>query len=207
MVSGAFSHPVAILAAPGVGGVSVGQLAILVAAVVGLTILMRSTARRVRASKQVSATPPKERYVEYQEASRAVRNMGQVMLELDQLSREVHGRLDTKLVRLETIIRDADERIERLSRLAKAGEDRPSPEITVDEEASQVPGTPGGGAQDRRHTRIFELADSGLTTLEVAKQVGQTPGEIELILSLRGARHATDGGVSPLDAVSTGTPS
>lgn len=206
MVSGAFIHPVAILAAPGVGAVSVGQLVILVAAVVGLTILMRATARRVRASKQVSATPPKERYAEYQEASRAVRSVGQVMLELDQLSREVHGRLDTKLVRLETVIRDADERIERLSRLTEVGEARPRLEITLDEESPQAPENPGGGTRDSRHGRIFELADGGLTTVEVAREVGQTPGEIELILSLRGAREATDGGVSPLDAVSTGTP-
>jgi hypothetical protein len=65
---------------------------------------------------------------------------------------------------------------------------------------------PGDGTRNSRHGRIFELADGGLTTVEVAREVGQTPGEIELILSLRGARQATDGGVSPLDAAATGRP-
>ena len=40
-----------------------------------------------------------------------------------------------------------------------------------------------------RYSRIYELADQGLPIVEIARQVGQTTGEVELILNLRKTRN------------------
>ncbi len=39
-----------------------------------------------------------------------------------------------------------------------------------------------------RYSRIYQLADQGLPIVEIARQVGQTTGEVELILNLRKSR-------------------
>jgi hypothetical protein len=36
-----------------------------------------------------------------------------------------------------------------------------------------------------RHQRIYELADRGLTAVQIAQELQARPGEVELILNLR----------------------
>ena len=103
------------------------------------------------------------------------------MLELDELSRQIHGRLDLKLARLEALIRDADARIERLTTSNRTGEARSTFEVTVGAEVDQVP-TPG---DTERHAEIHRLADRGLSAIEIAESVGKAPGVVELVLALR----------------------
>ncbi len=121
------------------------------------------------------------------------------MLELDQLSRQVHGRLDTKLVRLDTLIRDADQRIEKLSRLEGASGGGAVLELTLDEEVPPDPGAAATHVDDGQHGSIYELADDGLSPVDIARRVGRPTGEVELILSLRDA-HA--GSAAPPDPLS-----
>jgi hypothetical protein len=47
-----------------------------------------------------------------------------------------------------------------------------------------LPPDPG----ELRYGRIYQLADQGLPIVEIARQVGQTTGEVELILNLRKSR-------------------
>jgi hypothetical protein len=46
-----------------------------------------------------------------------------LLAELDQLTRKMQGSLDTSVARLENIIRDADARIDELTRLVRAAQD------------------------------------------------------------------------------------
>jgi hypothetical protein len=39
-----------------------------------------------------------------------------------------------------------------------------------------------------KYNPIYELADKGKTPREIAQQLGTTPGEVELILNLRGSQ-------------------
>lgn len=186
--------PQTLLAAPAAadgGGFSTGQLTILVVAAMGLTLVMLSTRRRIRLSHAASAQTASERIAAVAARNRTARDMEAVMLELDELSRGIHGRLDTKLVRLEALIRDADQRIERL---AAANAAPPAPdridvvvgdESTPDNEARQA-----ANDEPRRepHELIHEMADRGASVIDIARKAGRTPGEVELVLALRKTR-------------------
>lgn len=168
--------------------ISVPQIVMLVLAVAGLTIVMLSTRRRVRKSHRQSPTSTRERFSQLQAQRETTRDLEQVMLELDQLSRQIHGRIDTKLARLEALMRDADGRIERLSELIRAAKGESTLEITPgSEDPHAVPPTPSD-VEDERHEAIYRLADSGQSTAQIAKEVDKTTGEIELILALRRVR-------------------
>ena len=189
---------VPFLAAGASGGFSAGQLATVIIAIMGLTLVLLSTQRRVRQSRQ-NPTKPDRTLVEDAAARRATaRDLEAVMLELDQLSREIHGRLNTKLVRLEALIRDADRRIEMLSRFGQAATAPSGVDVTVDDDAADVQAevakprasspSPASGARLDRHELIYRLADRGTPNVEIAREVGKTTGEVELVLALRKTR-------------------
>lgn len=173
-------------------GMSTTQAVLLALAVVGLTIVMLSTRRRIAQSRQPSGSSVRRRYEQYQERNRAGRDLETVMAELDQLARQVHGRLDTRFAKLEMVIRDADERIENLSRLVRAAEGSPTLDLTLEEAVPDPPPPDDKDIDDKRHAPIYRLADSGLTAAEIAGEVDRTTGEIELILALRRTRRQAD---------------
>ncbi len=101
------------------------------------------------------------------------RDLESLMVELQELSRKIGAEIDTRFAKLEAAMRDADRRIASLNRLTrKSGQTPPPPEDP--EEA------------DLRHQIVYELADAGMKAIEIAKELGKTPGEVELILNLRG---------------------
>jgi len=97
-----------------------------------------------------------------------------LVVELEELARKINAQIDTRFAKLEAVIRDADRRIAVLERLTRQAE-----------QASRSPReqAPPDNAQ---HEVVYKLADDGKTPIEIARQLGRTPGEIELILNLRG---------------------
>lgn len=179
------------------------QLLIIGMAVLGFLLIMQATRRNWRRSQGRTAPPVRERYQELQRSASASRDLEQVMVELDQLARQIHGKLDTRFAKLEAVIRDADERIDRLSRLVRESHGRQTLDITVDD-GPVVPSCPPAAesivpaadedtftsrGQQQRAT-IYRLADDGLDSVAIAQQTGRTTGEVELILSLRKACNA-----------------
>jgi hypothetical protein len=122
------------------------------------------------------------------------------MVELDQLARQVHGKLDTRFAKLEAVIRDADERIDQLARLLRESSGKGTLDVTIDDEPFEAPRPESASAAglvtpekpltprgERNRQVIFDLADDGVEPVEIAQRVGRTTGEVELILSLRKA--------------------
>lgn len=179
--------PPAVLSSSPFGSISLSQIILLFLAVCGLTLVMLSTRRRLRESKALGGGSVRKRYAEFDESRAARKDLDQVMMELDQLSREIHGRLDTKLARLEAVLRDADGRIEVLSRLV--GEAR---RVTGGSPVEPVPDDPPSGhsdaGDDARYGSVYRLADQGISAVDIAREMGKRAGEVELILSLRRAR-------------------
>ncbi len=78
------------------------------------------------------------------------------------------------------------------ARTDKAG----NPDAPASKANEPAPAKPATGAKgqasadggDVRYTRVYQLADQGLPLVEIARQTGQTTGEIELILNLRKSR-------------------
>lgn len=177
-----------MLADGNLGGMSTAQLAMLGAAVIGLTIVMRSTFRRVT---NVAAQPrqtARTMHAKIERENKLRRDAEQVMIELDQLARQVHGRLDTRFAKLEAVIRDADERIDRLSRLVRKVDGGPGVDVTLDDDDAAVVPSADAKNSGERYDAVYRLADGGLTAIDIAREVGTTTGEVELILSLRKTR-------------------
>ena len=164
------------------------QIIMLALAVGGLTVLMISTYRRTRERRFQPRLSARERYAEREKEAKATRDVEQVMLELDQLARQIHGRIDTRYAKLEAVIRDADERIDKLSRLVRGAKGDTTIDVTLDAEDPREPATSPNGDAESRHAAVYKLADGGLSAAEIGQEVGKTTGEIELILALRKAR-------------------
>lgn len=93
--------------------------------------------------------------------------------ELQDLSRKISAEIDTRFAKLEASLRDADRRIAVLNRLSR------------DPDAVADPTAIDSTEIDARYGIVYELADAGFSCVEIAKDLGKTPGEIELILNLR----------------------
>ena len=100
-------------------GISLSQIVMFAVAIIGLTILMRSTFARARSSARKPLESVKERYNNLSSQREARDDVQHVMIELDRLARQIHGRIDTKFAKLEAVIRHADARIDELSRLLR----------------------------------------------------------------------------------------
>jgi len=116
------------------------------------------------------------------------RDLESLIAELEQLSRKISAEIDTRFAKLEAAMHDADRRIAALHRLAQ-------------HQTGQVGQTPppreAGPVSDRpedRYTLIYELADVGFSPVEIARDLGRTPGEVELILNLRNKGQAKASG-------------
>ena len=161
---------------------SVSQAVMLAAAVIGLLLVGASTLRRRRNSRFRGSGSRRS------EAA-TVQNVEEVMARLDDLARRIHARLDMKLATLEHLIRDADERIDKLTR--SFGDDRSQLDVTLASEDPHVEkALDAPRALDPVQTSVYRLADSGLESLRIAQEVGRTPGEVDLMLALRRTRQA-----------------
>lgn len=188
------------LAASTARGIGTGQVATIIIAIIGLTVVMLSTRRRARRSQ---GGPAHQGHPELEDAAlrrETTRDLEEVMLELDELSREIHGRLNTKLLRLESLIRDADRRIKELSRFGEPAPSRAGLDLTVDDVAPGAPAViaetkprasvppAAAGARPDHQEQIYRLADRGTPHVDIAREVGRTIGEVELVLALRKTR-------------------
>lgn len=115
------------------------------------------------------------------------RQVEELLVELDDLARSIHARLDERLARLESLLRESDRRILELSRLSSGSDDRRAMDVTLQEIdpreslATEIDAS--------RFADVYRLADQDLSPLEIARRTGRPTGEVELILSLRRSRH------------------
>ncbi len=172
----------AALAADSGAVISDSQLALL-ALVIGATVLvMISTRRRMRAAQNTPRTYAREHLTRLREEKAVMGNVESVMLQLDELAREITGKIDTRFAKLEKSIRDADARIDKLGRLVRAADGNPGLDVILDDKA---PAPESASRADDRYGPIREMHASGLSLIEIAQQTGQTTGEVELILALQ----------------------
>jgi hypothetical protein len=165
------------------------QVLILTLAVLGITLIMMSTIRRARKASVRQGSYVQELRKTAQE-DRICRDAGQIMVQLDEWARQIHGQLDLRIARLEALIADADGRIDELARLIRRSEGQATIDVTLQEEHPSPQPT---SSAEQVHATVYRLADGGLSAIDIATQVGKTTGEVELILALRKARR----GASP----------
>jgi hypothetical protein len=149
------------------------RLVPLAVAAIATFFLMSSLRRMQRKQAERAQNPPPIVPRASSQVGPLHRDLDDLLVELQELSRRISAEIDTRFVKLEAAMRDADRRIAVLHRLSRqAGQN------AAQEDAS-------GSAHDARHTVIYELADAGFSPIEIARDLGRTPGEVELILNLR----------------------
>lgn len=199
-----------------------GELLLVLAAVVVTFVALRSTGRKLKQLRRANQPPLRNvaatvREVPFEVARRkAIQDdVNEAILRLDELARHVNGQLDTRFAKLECIIRDADRRIDELSRLQRSAAGEPTVDTTIgdvpksdevapdnehdDEELASI----DSQSADDRHARVHDLADSGLSVASIAETLGRPMGEIELILALRETKSRCDN--APTDALTVPT--
>jgi len=177
------------------------QLVMLGAAALGLTVLLISTRKKIRANAATPKATVRERYQQMsQTPARAnpQQDLHDLIRELDDLSRQINARIDTRFAKLETVIRDADQRIAELTELLRRLEEaqgsrssayettasRPTPSQRKPRQASSELESPKENLRDR----VAQLADHGHSPLEIAQTMNKPVGEIELMLALHRTR-------------------
>lgn len=94
-----------------------------------------------------------------------------VVRDSEELAGLIAAQMDRQAERLERLIADADIRIRKLERLTlEAAQPRPAPRTDDTDPLS---------------ARIYDLADQGMPSVEIARQLDQQTGKVELILALR----------------------
>ena len=125
------------------------------------------------------------------------RDMGNLLVELSEMSRQMTGQLDTRAARLEALLREADEKIAVLRSLgsgaaASGAAGLPPQGVLVQAKLLETDAVPMRAAEesvsavDPRHAEVYDLADEGRSAQDIARQTGRPRGEVELILALRG---------------------
>src|SRR5579884_584586 len=101
------------------------------------------------------------------------KQMSELLVELEQMARQMTAQLDTRAAKLELLLKEADEKI---AMLQSGG----LPHVpSVDSRPVVTP----PDSETRRHREVYELADQGLNAPEIARQLHRPYGEIELILA------------------------
>ncbi len=170
------------------GATEFQNYALLLGVVLLVIIMMRLTARKQRQSGSTPQSHARDHVAKLKEEHAAKGDMRELMVELQDLSRDINAQIDTRFAKLEVSIRAADERIDLLERLSRAAEGRPTIDTVVsgdDELPPLLPEQPHVERSEPPHARIYDLADGGRNSIQIAQETGKTPGEIELILSLR----------------------
>lgn len=98
-----------------------------------------------------------------------------VVDETHELARLLSEHLDRQTTRLEELIDRAGARTRELERAIEAQPTAPRPAAT----RQNAPADP-------TMQRVYDLADTGLPAIEIAKRIGQHTGKVELMLALRG---------------------
>lgn len=108
-------------------------------------------------------------------------DLRQMMRELEDLTERFSAQLEAKSGRLERLLAEANARIAELERLRGAtGLVKPMIGAPVRVEPRREV-----EAVDPLSARVYELADGGRTSIEIARQLQEHVGKVELILALR----------------------
>jgi hypothetical protein len=121
------------------------------------------------------------------------RDMQHLLVEYEQMIRNMTAGVDTRAAKLDLLIKEAEEKIQTLRALIAAAEGGGGAAAAAGTGATTIEPKPAAVASpppvqsgpDPRHAEVYALADQGLSARDVARRLGRPNGEIELILALR----------------------
>ena len=166
---------------------SLRQAGLLAAVAAVCALLLVSQRRRARDREPSTSGYVRELRSQIREQGEHHRETAELAIDLEEIARRITSEVDTRFVKLETVIRHADERIEHLERLLRSGGGNSTGEWTVDDQSGQA-GRPDEGEYADSQAKVIALADAGLGELDIARRLKLSSAEVELILSMPRAR-------------------
>jgi len=146
-----------------------------VLAVAGVVVMMWANTRRIRGKSSITRDEAEARIPSLREQLEVRNNLQKLVVDLQDLARQINAHIDTRFCKLEVLIKEADRKIKQLEAMGLGGKtpkDAPAPAAEED-------------MVDPERAMIYKLADSGKSPVEIARELNKNTGEIELILSLR----------------------
>lgn len=174
-------------------------------ALVLVALLWNSARRRSRASRVDGRASQFAARHNSRMEKQAADDLHELMMRLEELTREICGQIDTRYAKLERVIAEADRKLAEL-RAAEGQSAQPA-----GDDAPQSAPPPA----DPRHVAIYERFEAGQSAVDIARSLGITAGEVELVISLersrrnhagRGRRLVADEAVSADEADSLAEP-
>ena len=161
-----------------------------VVAVVGISVLLMISIRSKIARRNADRLSPRELIEQLKSAGRHRGDAQSASAELLESAQQLAARLDNKAARLEVLIQQADERISLMSQLSGTGgvaQDGPSLTGVAELDRARTPVAANGPpiSLDPLTQSVYELADSGYQSIQIAQELDEQVGKVELILSLR----------------------
>lgn len=156
-------------------------------AVVGILFIIMAMFSLGRARKRTTASRDTAKdHIDRARNQQGVRNdLESLMVDINRMARDLGGQLDAKIIRIEKATQEADERIAQLQALRDS---LSNPSAMGDVNADQLV-TPQADAADADPLtkQVYALADQGKGPHDIAQQLDEHVGKIELILALRTA--------------------
>jgi hypothetical protein len=175
----------------------------------------RRAAQRLRIDEEAQTTKERMRRIaeRAQRDEPQTASLERLMVEAQELTRACAAQLDTRAQRLEQLIRDADDRLARLEEAQRGEPARPATQRAAGPPSDEALGALGFSADgaslgrvrtrpgaarttiDREPTahhegdptaqRVHELSQRGYSPVQIAQELGEQVGRVELMLALR----------------------
>ncbi|MCH8259964.1 MAG: hypothetical protein IIC46_07145 [Planctomycetes bacterium] len=159
-------------------------------AIVGIGVLLMISVRSKIARRNADRPSPRELIEQLKATSRHRGDAQSASAELMESARVLAAKLDNKAARLEVLIQQADERISLMSQLSGTGavaQDGPPRTEAAELDRARTPVAANGPpvSLDPLTQSVYELADTGYQPIQIAQELQEQVGKVELILSLR----------------------
>jgi hypothetical protein len=171
---------------------SIGLIAL--GSVLMLIMIARMLGRR-RWTQRAEAHAPKPQHEVAAPAftsTAAHDRLDRLMTDAEELTRRLAAVLDNRAAKIEILIEQADARLAALEAAeahaalpVRPREARPAP--GPGEGSGHAQESPASLAMDPLHRKVYDLADQGLTPVDIARRIEKPTGQVELILALRRA--------------------
>ncbi len=172
--------PTLALEIPDLGPMGDIGLPLLGVLLITMGMMMGIRKKRRRSSANLSARD----HVDEIRQKQAVRgDLEQLMIEVEQLAKRFGTQLDAKTMQMERLIDEANQKIDELKQLEQTRQNAP---IQQPPQASHL--SPQAAPPDpdtELKLKVCDLADQGHDSVEIAHQLDEHVGKIELILALR----------------------
>lgn len=181
-----------------------GNVLMLAGVALLLTVLMYNL--RKRSQGRSERADPREKFAEAKQAKGMSNDLREMMVELENVTRQFSSQLDAKSRKLEQLIEQADERIEALQRASggaaagarEASAEKPARPSAVDLDSAVSTNTASEEVADAVEAaletsgeptpvarKVYQLADAGCDASQIARELNEHIGKVELILALR----------------------